>query len=92
MLHAVAGLSEVLNSRNERRFLDSGAFHEVAQSKQLMLCGHVGLEACLARSPQASFFSPAENAAIEVGIQPAERLTHFNQSMVGGVTCVTCLS
>ena len=90
VLHAVIGLSKVHEGCKQRLLLESGPVNEVAQSKQLMLCGHTWPEARLARSSQASFLSPAYNAAVEDGsIQPAERLSHCNWPIVGGkdTTC-----
>ena len=92
MLHAVIGLSKVHEGCKQRLLLESGPVNEVAQSKQLMLCGHTWPEARLARSSQASFLSPADNAAVEDGsIQPAERLSHCNRPIVGGVALVPLL-
>ena len=91
MLHAVIGLSKVHEGCKQRLLLESGPVNEVAQSKQLMLCGHTWPEARLARSSQASFLSPADNAAVEDGIQPAERLSHCNRPIVGGVALVHLL-
>ena len=52
---------------------------------------HAGLQARLARRPQASFFSPADKAAIEDGSVQSAELTHCNWSTVGGVTSVPLL-
>ena len=89
MLHAVIGLYKVHEGCKQRLLLKSGPVNEVAQSKQLMLCGHARPETCLARGSQASFFSPADNAAVEDGSkQSAERLSHCNRPIVGGVALV----
>ena len=89
MLHAVIGFSEVHEGCEQRLLLKSGPVNEVAQSKQLMLCGHARPEARLARSSHASFLSPADNAAVEDGsIQSAEGLSHCNRPIVGGVALV----
>ena len=74
MLHAVIGLSKVHEGCTQRLLLESGPVNEVAQSNQLMLCGHTWPEARLARSSQASFLSPADNAAEDGSIQLAQRL------------------
>ena len=85
MLHADIGLSKVHEGCKQRLLLESGPVNELAQSKQLMLCGHTWPEARLARRSQASFFSLADNAAVEDGsIQSAERLSHCNRPIVGG--------
>ena len=89
MLHAVIRLCKVHEGCQQRLLLKSGPVDEVAQSKQLMLCGQAGPKACLARGSQASFFSPVDDAAVEDGSIPStERLSHCNRSTVGGVTPV----
>ena len=92
VLHAVICLSKVHEGCKKRLLLESGPDDEVAQSKQLMLCGHARPEACLARSTQASFFSLADNAAVQDGsIQPAKRLPHCNWPNVCRITPIPFL-
>ena len=73
MLHTVIGLSEVCKNSSQRIVLESGAINETVKSKLLMLCGHSGAAACLARSPQASVFSPPDNAALRVAAYDLQR-------------------